>query len=111
MLRNKTKTENKDPFVAWNESLDVVMQLGRAYIDRISTEKFVEAISHADSASKSVLELLCSLFALSKMENDMGWYLSYNYFAPVKARAITEEINKICSEIRYVREVTFLNFN
>ena len=37
---------------------------------------------------------------MSRLEQEMGFYLSAKYFAPNKAKAISEEINIICKELR-----------
>jgi len=81
--------------------MDPLMQqgnTGKAYVDRVTCEKFVEKIqSCQEPAARSVLGYLCRLWALSQIEKSMGWYLANNYFAPFKARAIQAEINKLCS--------------
>jgi acyl-CoA oxidase len=98
-LRNKVKA-GKEATEAWNECLDIVLALGKAYVDRISIEKYIEAVLTADVASRPMLETLCCLFALSKIEQDMGWFLTHKYFSPSKAKAISEEVNVLCSELR-----------
>lgn len=90
----------KEPADAWNECLDIVLKLGKAYVDRISTEKYIEAVITADAENRPMLETLCCLYSLSRIEEDIGWFLINKYFAPSKAKAISEEINILCKEIR-----------
>jgi len=100
-LRRKVRGQGMNPFDAWNSMLDVILSLGKAYVDRVTCEKFVEKIqSCQEPAARSVLGYLCRLWALSQIEKSMGWYLANNYFAPFKARAIQAEINKLCSALR-----------
>jgi acyl-CoA oxidase len=71
---------------------------GKAYVDRITCEKFVETIRACkEPGTKAVLKQLCRLWALSAIEKNMGWYVANSYFAPIKARAMQAEINKLCS--------------
>ncbi|EGG23713.1 putative acyl-CoA oxidase [Cavenderia fasciculata] len=100
-LRSKTSGPDKMPAAkAWNQSLDLVMHLGTAYVERVTIEKFLESIANEEESIRPVLRLLCILFALTKIEEDMGWFLSNKYFAPVKAKAIQNSINKVCGMVR-----------
>jgi acyl-CoA oxidase len=75
-----------------------VVIAGKAYVDRITCEKFVETIRACkEPGTKAVLKQLCRLWALSAIEKNMGWYVANSYFAPIKARAMQAEINKLCS--------------
>ncbi len=47
-----------------------------------------------------MLNKLCCLYALWRIDQNMGWYLTNKYLAPNKASAIQQEINKICGELR-----------
>lgn len=100
-LRSKVQGQGMNPFDAWNSILDMILALGKAYVDRITCEKFVETIRACkEPGTKAVLKQLCRLWALSAIEKNMGWYVANSYFAPIKARAMQAEINKLCSELR-----------
>ena len=47
-----------------------------------------------------MLGSLCDLFALHRIEEDRGWFLEHNYIEAAKAKAIRDEVNKLCFEIR-----------
>nr|AOE43295.1 putative acyl-CoA oxidase [Synstelium polycarpum] len=99
-LRSKVKNEKMTGAKAWNQSLDLVQQLATAYVERVTIERFLDEIQKSDDGVKPILNLMCILFALTKIEDDMGWFLSNKYFAPVKAQAINSAINKICGMMR-----------
>jgi len=91
------------PFDALNKNLHIVILLGKAYGDRIILEQFVHNIQLAkqnisDSRVSQILTLLCSLFALWKIEND-PFFLKASYMTGSKADSISEEINILCGEI------------
>ncbi|EFA78532.1 putative acyl-CoA oxidase [Heterostelium album PN500] len=99
-LRTKVKNEKMSGAKAWNSCLDLVHKLAISYVERVTIEKFLEEIQKSDEGIKPILSLLCILFALTKIEGDMGWFLSNKYFAPVKAQAIENAINKVCGALR-----------
>jgi acyl-CoA oxidase len=43
---------------------------------------------------------LFGLTSRSEFTEDAGWFLSFKFFAPNKAKAIHEEVNKLCLELR-----------
>ncbi|GAM18567.1 hypothetical protein SAMD00019534_017420 [Acytostelium subglobosum LB1] len=99
-LRTKVKSEKMTGAKAWNASLDLVMKLATCYVERLTIERFLQEIQKSSDDVKPILNLLCVLFCLTKIERDMGWFLSNKYFAPVKAQAIENAINKVCVSMR-----------
>ncbi|KAM9983732.1 hypothetical protein ACTFIY_000449 [Dictyostelium cf. discoideum] len=99
-LRAKVKNEKMTGLQAWNSSLDLVLQLANAYIERVSIEKFLEEVQKSPEDIKPILTSLCILYELTKIENDLGWFLSNKYFAPVKGQAIGNTINKVCGALK-----------
>lgn len=104
LLRNlvhKLRTsKNKSPFWAWNEALDIADSLARAHVDRQVISAFAAVIDKADKGLQPILHALCSLYALSSIQENMGWYLTFRYFTPAKSKAIWEEINSLCRALR-----------
>jgi acyl-CoA oxidase len=88
------------PFLSWNESQDLALELAQAHVHRQVTAKFVAAIAEAPQSQQAMLHALCSLYALSCILDNMGWYLTFNYFTPAKSKAIWEEVNHVCGLIR-----------
>ncbi|KAL6075437.1 Acyl-CoA oxidase [Balamuthia mandrillaris] len=103
-LRRKVKMLKMPVFEAWNSSLDDVLMLGRAYVERVCMERFIENINQLDdqkdASLKTLLKHVCSLYGLSRIEASLGWYMQAHYFAPNKAKAITKEINRLCRALR-----------
>jgi len=97
-LRQKTKA-GKSFADGWNDNLDLVIHLAKAYAERYSVENYLRNIANTDADIKPILYSLSSLYALTRIEADMGWFLSYRYFAALKARAIHHEINLLCKSL------------
>jgi acyl-CoA oxidase len=90
-----------DSFDAFNVVQHHLVEVGKAYVERIVLEKFqakVESIT--DESSKSILAKLCQLFALHQIDLNKGWYLENGYLEGVKTKAIRKMVNQLCWDIR-----------
>lgn len=97
----KLTDDGLDPFDAANILHPHMLALGNAYIDRVVLEQFrgaVDAIQYAEL--KEVMEKLCQLFALNRLEEHKGWYLEEGYMEGVKTKAIRKMVSQLCWELR-----------
>lgn len=79
-----------------------MMDLAKAYIERLAYKEFVNKIdSVEDGDEKNMLIKLSQLFALTIIEEDKGWFLEADYMEGVKTKAIRRMISKLCQELRY----------
>ena len=79
-----------------------MMDLAKAYIERLAYKEFVNKIdSIEDGEEKNILIKLSQLFALTVIEEDKGWFLEADYMEGVKTKAIRRMISKLCQELRY----------
>lgn len=91
----------KDSFDAMNEVQDHLVTLAHAYVERVVLERFQDAVERCeDDSIRPILEKLCTLYALSRLEADRGWFLESGYFEGVKAKAIRQQVNRLCAELR-----------
>jgi acyl-CoA oxidase len=51
------------------------------------------------------LRSLAALFALSRLEDDRGWFLESGYLEANKARAIRTQVTALCAEVRDHAEI------
>ncbi len=78
-----------------------MVALAHAHVERVILEQFVEAVtSCSDPELAAVLKTLCDLFALSRIEEDRGWFLESGYIEGNKAKAIRNLVNRLCAEVR-----------
>jgi len=101
LVQRVNKTNKPDEFFrAWNDAVDVINHLAKAHMERRVHEEFMAGLSSAPASVQPLLHLLCSLNALTAIQADLGWFMSYHYFSARKARAINHEINRICKALR-----------
>jgi len=89
------------PYDAFLKCQNHMIELAKAYIERLVLRNFVEKIeSQEDSAEKKVLSKVCDLYALSVIEEHKGWFLEADYMEGSKTKAIRRMVTKLCSELR-----------
>jgi len=93
--------EGKDSFTAMIEVQDHAIALAKAHTERLVLEQFalyIEACT--DPSLAGILDTLCNLYALHRIEVDRGWFLEHNYIEGSKAKAIRDLVNRLCAEVR-----------
>ena len=92
--------EGTDSFEAMNRCQDHLLQLAEAHVERVVLEAFQDGVARAPSpAASERIAALASLWALSRLEADRGWFLESGYFEGPKARAVRAEVNALCREV------------
>ena len=90
-----------DSFDAFNIAQHHLINVGRAYLERVVLEQFQSQITNTkDEGSKTILTKLCQLYALSTIEKNASWYLEQGYMEGVKTKAIRKAVNQLCWETR-----------
>lgn len=90
-----------DSFDAFNRCQSHLVQVGHAYVERIVLEEFQKSVDKVNNPEcKAVLKKLCSLFALSQLEVNKGWYLENGYMEGGKTKAIRRMVDKLVSDVR-----------
>ncbi len=82
---------------------DHLLTLAHAHVERSILEVFINGVQACeDETLAKPLTKLCTLFALSHIEKNKGWYLESGYLEPVKTKAIRTQVNKLCFEVRQI---------
>ena len=90
-----------DSFNAFNQCQYHLLNVGKAYIERVILEQFVYKVADTEDAElKNILKKLCDVYALSEMEKNKGWYLEHDYMEGVKSKAIRRLVNELCLDLR-----------
>lgn len=90
-----------DSFDAFNVCQNHLIQVAFAYIERIMLEQFVAQVDRTtDVACRNVLGKLSKLYALSRLDENKGWYLESGYMEGVKTKALRKALDQLCWEIR-----------
>ena len=90
-----------DPFEVLVNCQDHVVAVARAHVDRVLLEAFAERVEACDDvALRAVLDQLCSLFALSTIEADRGWFQEHGRLSSTRSKAVIKTVNRLCGELR-----------
>ncbi|KAG8383499.1 hypothetical protein BUALT_Bualt04G0019600 [Buddleja alternifolia] len=88
-LRLRKHSKTLGSFGAWNRCLNHLLTLAESHIETVVLAKFIDAVrSCPDPSSRAALKLVCDLYALDRIWNDIGTYRNVDYVAPNKAKAI-----------------------
>jgi acyl-CoA oxidase len=83
------------------EVQDHATALAKAHTELLVLVQFAAAIEACkDPSLTAVLDTLCDLYALHRIEADRGWFQEHNYIEGSKAKAIRDLVNKLCLEVR-----------
>ena len=98
-LRKRVKG-GMDSFDAVIECQPMMVEMGRAYIERLVLEQFVAGVKAADKSIQQPLVMLERLYALSMIEEHKGWYLENGYIEGRKAVYISKMVDELCLKTR-----------
>ncbi|XP_058096743.1 acyl-coenzyme A oxidase 2, peroxisomal [Magnolia sinica] len=102
-VRLRKHTKNLGGFGAWNRCLNHLLTLAESHIESVILAKFIEAVqSCPDGSTRSVLKLVCDLYALDRIWNDIGTYRNVDYVAPNKAKAIHKLAEYLSFQVKNV---------
>ncbi len=93
--------EGMDSYDAFIDVQDHLLTMAEAHVERVLLESFLDAARACpDEALRRPLALVADLFALCHLERHRGWYQEEGYMEGAKAKAIREQVNALCGEIR-----------
>jgi len=94
-----------EPAEVFSRCQDHVIGAARAHVERLVLEAFVAKIATlSDGSNKAALNLLCDLYALSRIEADRGWWMEHGRLSSSRSKAISREVNDLCRRIRPIAE-------
>jgi acyl-CoA oxidase len=91
----------RDPFAVLVDCQDHVVAVARAWVDLVVLEEFAGAVARCDDAPlRGVLDRLCSLHALHRIEAERGWFQEHGRLTPQRSKALTKHVNALCALVR-----------
>jgi len=97
---SKRVKKGMDSFDAVLECQPMMVDMGKAYIERLVLEQFVAGVKGADKSIQKPLLMLERLYALSMIEEYKGWYMENGYIESRKAVYLSKMVDKLCLETR-----------
>lgn len=102
-VRLRKHSKNLGSFGAWNRCLNHLLTLAESHIESVILAKFIESVqSCPDPSTRAALKLVCDLYALDRIWNDIGTYRNVDYVAPNKAKAIHKLTEYLSFQVRNV---------
>jgi acyl-CoA oxidase len=93
--------DKQEAFAVFNAAQDHVIRAGRVHIDRIVLEAFTAGIARCeDPDAQELLRDVCSLYALSTIEDDLAWFMGHNRLSDTRAKTITTLVNELLEKLR-----------
>ncbi|KAJ4841530.1 Acyl-coenzyme A oxidase 2, peroxisomal [Turnera subulata] len=102
-IRLRKHSRTLGSFGAWNRCLNHLLTLAESHIESVILAKFIDAVNNCpDPSSRAALKLVCDLYALDRIWNDIGTYRNVDYVAPNKAKAIHKLTEYLCFQVRNI---------
>jgi acyl-CoA oxidase len=100
-LQRAAKAEGDEAFRIFNDAQDHLIRCGRAHVDRVVLEAFTAGIARCeDPEAADLLRKVCTLYALSVIEDDLAWFMAHNRLSDQRAKAVTQLLNEQLAELR-----------
>ena len=100
-LRRADKDDPAAAFEVFNSAQDHVIRAGRVHIDRIVLEAFTAGIARCENEeAQELLRDVCSLYALTTIEEDLAWFMGHNRLADTRAKMVTSLVNELLIKLR-----------
>jgi acyl-CoA oxidase len=94
-----------DTVEVFSQVQDHVIAAGRAHVERLILEAFVEkTAAMVDSDNKVALNMLCDLYALSTIEADRAFWMEHGRLSSSRSKAISREVSSLCRQLRPLAE-------
>jgi len=88
-------------FEAFKQCQNHALSLAHAYSDRIIHDAFWEAVKQETNPDvRRNLRLLCELYGLAQIEQDLAWLVANHCVTPLQAKRIPKLVTQICTELR-----------
>ncbi|KAI8536205.1 hypothetical protein RHMOL_Rhmol10G0237800 [Rhododendron molle] len=102
-VRLRKHSKNLGSFGAWNRCLNHLLTLAESHIESVILARFIQSVqSCPDPSGRAALKLVCDLYALDRIWNDIGTYRNVDYVAPNKAKAIHKLTEYLSFQVRNI---------
>ena len=89
------------PFDVLVDCQDHVVDAARAWVDLVVLEAFADAVRRCpDAELRPVLDRLCSLHALARIEAERAFYQEHGRLSATQSKAVIKAVNALCAEVR-----------
>lgn len=89
-----------DSYQAFIECQNMLVDMAKAYVERLILEQFIRGVKDADKSIQKPLRLMERLYALSMIEQNKAWYLENGYMEGRKTIYISKMVDELCLQAR-----------
>lgn len=89
-----------DSFQAFIECQPMLVDMAKAYVERLILEQFIRGVKEADKSIQGPLRLMERLYALSMIEQNKAWYLENGYMEGRKTIYVSRMVDELCLQVR-----------
>jgi acyl-CoA oxidase len=94
-------SDGHEPFEVFRAVQNHAVNVARAHMATVLLEAFQRAVAGCeDEDLRSVLKLLCDLYALEDLESDRAFFMEHGRLSAPRCKALTREVNRLCNEAR-----------
>ncbi|MFF3616977.1 acyl-CoA dehydrogenase [Streptomyces sp. NPDC002580] len=106
------ETRERTYLDAWNDTMNTGLAMARVRGVRTALECFVEAAEEAETEPvRTALGLLASLYALTEVQREAGWYLARGVFTADQVEELPQALDALCVLIQPHTETLISGFN
>lgn len=99
--RMRVRAKETGPFEAFNNAQDHIIAAGRAHIERLILETFIDGIAAIeDEAARQLAETVCDLYVYSSLEDDRDWFIMHRFLSVERAKAVRRGVNELVDKLR-----------
>ena len=93
--------DRREPFDVLIDCQDHVEAAARAWVDVAVLDAFADAVERCEDATlRPLLDRLCSLHALARVEAERGWYQEHGRLTAARSKAVIKAVNALCAQLR-----------
>jgi acyl-CoA oxidase len=91
----------REPFEVLIDCQDHLQCAAEAWVDVAVLEAFADAVERCQDATlRPLLDRLCSLHALTRVQAERGWYQEHGRLTAARSKAVTKAVNALCAQLR-----------
>lgn len=100
-LRPVAKKSQAEQAQVFNENQYDLIKASKSHAELLQWESFTDALENIeDSETRKIMTWVRDLFALSTIEQDLGWFIEYGRISQQRARTLRQYTNRLATRLR-----------
>ena len=100
-IRPVAKKSQEEQARVFNENQYELIKASKSHAQLLQWESFTDALDEVkDPETQKIMTWMRDLFALSTIEQDLGWFIEYGRISQQRARTLREYTNRLAARLR-----------